>query len=153
MTINGHVDVPKHNETALMQSVSHTVGSEAHAAACGGCGAHACHCCPPLRATAGRPRSPPSSPQPCLSHRLLSCLSPPALVPHPRSCDPSPLTLLAPSLPPLQPTVAAVCCGDYLDQWHLYKSGVMGDSVQCTKPLDHSVLVAGYDTDAETGEA
>ncbi|EFN59831.1 hypothetical protein CHLNCDRAFT_18068 [Chlorella variabilis] len=75
VTINGHVDVPKHNETALMQSVSHT------------------------------------------------------------------------------PTVAAVCCGDYLDQWHLYKSGVMGDSVQCTKPLDHSVLVAGYDTDAETGEA
>jgi hypothetical protein len=33
-----------------------------------------------------------------------------------------------------------------------YKSGVMGDSVQCTRPLDHSLLVVGYDTDAQTGE-
>lgn len=74
VTINGFVDVPEHNETALMQSVSHT------------------------------------------------------------------------------PTVVAVCCGDYLDQWHLYKSGIMGQSVQCTKPLDHSVLVVGYDSDPESGE-
>lgn len=27
VTIDGHVDVPKHNETALMQSVSHTVSA------------------------------------------------------------------------------------------------------------------------------
>ncbi|KAL4436130.1 hypothetical protein ABPG77_005578 [Micractinium sp. CCAP 211/92] len=74
VTIDGFVNVPKHNETALMQAVAHT------------------------------------------------------------------------------PTVVAVCCGDYLDQWHLYKSGVMGDSVQCTRPLDHSVLAVGYDTDKETGE-
>ncbi|KAL4422406.1 hypothetical protein ABPG75_008603 [Micractinium tetrahymenae] len=74
VTIDGFVNVPKHNETALMQAVSHT------------------------------------------------------------------------------PTVVAVCCGDYLDQWHLYKSGIMGDSVQCTRPLDHSVLAVGYDTDQETGE-
>ncbi|KAI7837182.1 hypothetical protein COHA_008975 [Chlorella ohadii] len=50
------------------------------------------------------------------------------------------------------PTVAAICCGEFLDQWHLYKSGIMGDSVQCTRPLDHSVLVAGYGTDEATGE-
>ncbi len=34
----------------------------------------------------------------------------------------------------LQPTVAAICCGEFLDQWHLYKSGIMGDSVQVNKP-------------------
>lgn len=74
VTIDGFVNVPKHNETALMQAVAHT------------------------------------------------------------------------------PTVVAVCCGDFLDQWHLYKSGIMGDAVQCTRPLDHSVLAVGYDTDPETGE-
>ena len=30
----------------------------------------------------------------------------------------------------MQPTVAAICCGEFLDQWHLYKSGIMGDAVQ-----------------------
>ena len=48
--------------------------------------------------------------------------------------------------------MVAVCCGAYLAEWHLYKSGIMDASVQCVKPLDHSVLVAGYDTDAATGE-
>lgn len=28
----------------------------------------------------------------------------------------------------------------------------MGDDVQCTRPLDHSVLVAGYGTDPATGQ-
>lgn len=74
VTIDGFVNVPKHNETALMQAVAHT------------------------------------------------------------------------------PTVVAVCCGDFLDQWHLYKSGIMGDSVQCTRPLDHSVLAVGYGADEQTGE-
>ena len=55
--------------------------------------------------------------------------------------------------PPLQPTVVAVCCGAYIEQWHLYKAGIMDASMQCTRPLDHSVLVVGYDTDAATGQA
>jgi hypothetical protein len=36
----------------------------------------------------------------------------------------------------------AVCCGQWLEQWHLYTSGIF--DMQCVKPLDHSVLVVGY---------
>ena len=46
-----------------------------------------------------------------------------------------------------QPTVTAVCCGKYLDQWHLYTSGVFDESTHCAEPLDHSVLVVGYGAD------
>ena len=49
--------------------------------------------------------------------------------------------------------MVAVCCGAYIEQWHLYKAGIMDASMQCTRPLDHSVLVVGYDTDAATGQA
>ena len=40
------------------------------------------------------------------------------------------------------PTIVAVCCGAYLDQWHLYKGGIFDESAHCDKPLDHSVLVS-----------
>ena len=39
------------------------------------------------------------------------------------------------------PTIVAVCCGAFLDQWHLYKGGIFDESAHCDKPLDHSVLV------------
>ena len=70
----------------------------------------------------------------------------------PASLHPLP-HLSVPCPAPLQPTVVAVCCGAYLEQWHLYKAGIMDASMQCTRPLDHSVLVVGYDTDAATGQA
>ena len=38
----------------------------------------------------------------------------------------------------------AVCCGIYLDQWHLYKGGIFDVNAHCTEPLDHAVLVVGY---------
>ena len=38
----------------------------------------------------------------------------------------------------------AVCCGDFLDQWHLYKGGIFDTHAHCIAPLDHAVLAVGY---------
>eukprot|EP00887_Chlorella_sp_A99_P002088 scaffold21.g2088.t1 len=48
------------------------------------------------------------------------------------------------------PTSTGICCGKFLDQWHLYKGGIFDESVHCNDPIDHAVLIAGYDT-AEDG--
>jgi hypothetical protein len=40
----------------------------------------------------------------------------------------------------------AVCCGQFIDQWHLYSGGIFDINAHCTEPLDHAVLVVGYDT-------
>lgn len=50
-----------------------------------------------------------------------------------------------PSLPPLQPTVAAICCGDFLEQWHLYKAGIMGDSVQVGASCSSYQWLVGFE--------
>ncbi|KDD74236.1 papain family cysteine protease [Helicosporidium sp. ATCC 50920] len=45
------------------------------------------------------------------------------------------------------PTSVAVCCGAFLDDWHLYTGGMFNESAHCTHPLDHAVLAVGYGTD------
>ncbi len=49
----------------------------------------------------------------------------------------------------LQPTIVAVCCGQYIDQWHLYAGGIFDTNAHCTAPLDHAVLVVGYGAEAD----
>ena len=51
----------------------------------------------------------------------------------------------------MQPTSTGVCCGQYIDQWHLYKGGIFDESVHCAEPIDHAMLIVGYDTDTTTG--
>jgi hypothetical protein len=131
VTIDGHVDVPKHNETALMQSVSHTVG--------------ACRRTPPpprpdeaagwgATSSVGRP-IPRAARFAELQQALRLAADPPHLRTHgpPKGMGPrcsccccaccstaaACALSLCPALPPLQPTVVAVCCGEFLDQWHL----------------------------------
>jgi hypothetical protein len=53
------------------------------------------------------------------------------------------------------PVAVAVCCGDYIDDWHAYTGGVMAFGANksvagCPKPLDHAVVVVGYGSDAST---
>ncbi|GAB4818797.1 hypothetical protein N2152v2_005843 [Parachlorella kessleri] len=47
------------------------------------------------------------------------------------------------------PTIVAVCCGQYIDQWHLYAGGIFDTNAHCTAPLDHAVLVVGYGAEAD----
>jgi hypothetical protein len=87
-----------------------------------------------LRSPTAQPASTHSDPNPTYASLPIHT---PLLTPPPHTHT------LTPSHPPMCPP-----CGTIFR----YKSGVMGDSVQCTRPLDHSLLVVGYDTDAQTGE-
>lgn len=52
------------------------------------------------------------------------------------------------------PVSVAVCCGDFIDDWHAYTGpgvmtfgGNMTDETGCARPLDHAVVVVGYKDD------
>ncbi|CAK0787246.1 hypothetical protein CVIRNUC_010463 [Coccomyxa viridis] len=52
------------------------------------------------------------------------------------------------------PVAVAVCCGDNIDNWHQYTGGIFeipNTDIPggCTDPLDHAVVVVGYDTTEE----
>ncbi|CAL8465129.1 g4664 [Coccomyxa elongata] len=52
------------------------------------------------------------------------------------------------------PVAVAVCCGDYIDNWHAYTGGIFeipGVDIPggCTDPLDHAVVIVGYGTTEE----
>lgn len=46
------------------------------------------------------------------------------------------------------PVAVGMCCGDYIKDWHAYKSGVF-DAECCTDPIDHAVVVVGYGTEPD----
>ncbi|KAL6769398.1 hypothetical protein ACKKBG_A30845 [Auxenochlorella protothecoides x Auxenochlorella symbiontica] len=45
------------------------------------------------------------------------------------------------------PTNVAMCCGDFIDAWHLYTGGIFNESAHCTEPIDHALLAVGYGTE------
>ncbi|KAK9917802.1 hypothetical protein WJX75_008442 [Coccomyxa subellipsoidea] len=49
------------------------------------------------------------------------------------------------------PVAVAVCCGDYIDNWHAYTGGIFNipGTGGCADPLDHAVVVVGYGTTKE----
>lgn len=66
------------------------------------------------------------------------------------------------------PVAVAVCCGDFIDDWHAYTGGLMRFGISknasaaagpptltqlagCPKPLDHAVVVVGYGTERGAG--
>lgn len=44
------------------------------------------------------------------------------------------------------PTGVAMCCGEFIDNWHLYTGGIFNESAHCTEPIDHALLAVGYGT-------
>lgn len=47
------------------------------------------------------------------------------------------------------PTNVAMCCGEFIDAWHLYTGGIFDEKAHCTEPIDHALLAVGYGTDPD----
>lgn len=161
VTIDGFVMTPRHNETALMQALSHTVGRQ------GGAG--------------GQPRNlarrwntpPPSSDDAYASVNPAAACSPPWWRCAAATTWTSGTCTRAASWETACRWAAPGWAGGWLGEEGVREGGkgvvmqaashaatpspvlspfLPGPAPQCAKPLDHSVLVVGYDTDAATGE-